>query len=42
MPVGNNPDLVIAYKKLITSESRRTNINYLYQTENWIKNGSSN
>ena len=37
---NNNPDLVIAYKKLITSESRRTNINYLYQTENWIKNGS--
>lgn len=37
---NKKPDLVIAYKKLITSESHRTNISYLYQTENWIKNGS--
>jgi len=38
---NKNPDLVIAYKKLINSESHRTNINYLYQTENWIKKGSN-
>ena len=37
---NNNPDLVQAYKKLINSESHRTNISYLYQTENWIKKGS--
>jgi hypothetical protein len=37
---NNKPDLVGAYKKLINSKSHRTNINYLYQTENWIKNGS--
>jgi hypothetical protein len=37
---NKNPDLVLAYKKLINSESHRTNISYLYQTENWIKNGS--
>ena len=38
--LNNNPDLVIAYKKLINSESHRSNIIYLSQTENWIKNGS--
>lgn len=38
--LNNSPDLAIAYKKLITSESHRTNISYLYQTENWIKKGS--
>lgn len=38
---NNNPDLIIAYKKLINSESHRTNISYLYQTENWIKKGSN-
>jgi hypothetical protein len=37
---NNNPDLIIAYKKLINSESHRTNIIYLNQAENWIKNGS--
>lgn len=37
---NNNPNLVIAYKKIINSESHRTNISYLHQTENWIKNGS--
>lgn len=37
---NNNPDLIIAYKKLFKSESHRTNIVYLDQTENWIKNGS--
>ena len=38
--INNNPDLIIAYKKLFTSESHRTNISYLFQTENWIKKGS--
>ncbi len=37
---NNNPDLVIAYKKLLNSQSHRTNIGYLSQTENWIKDGS--
>ncbi|RKS93850.1 colicin-lik bacteriocin with DNase/tRNase domain [Flavobacterium limicola] len=37
---NNNPDLVIAYKKIINSESHRTNLIYLNQAENWIKNGS--
>lgn len=37
---NNNPDLVMAYKKLIHSKSYRTNISYLHQTENWIKKGS--
>lgn len=37
---NNNPDLVLAYKKLINSKSCRTNISYLYQTENWIRKGS--
>lgn len=37
---NKDPDLILAYKKLINSESHRTNISYLYQTENWIKNGS--
>lgn len=37
---NNNPDLIQAYKKLINSKSHRTNISYLYQTENWIKKGS--
>ena len=37
---NNNPDLVKAYKKLINSQSHRTNIIYLNQAENWIKNGS--
>lgn len=37
---NNNPDLVIAYKKLFNSESHRTNISYLHQTENWIRSGS--
>lgn len=38
--INNNPDLIIAYKKIFTSESHRTNISYLFQTENWIKKGS--
>lgn len=38
--INDNPDLIIAYKKLFTSESHRTNISYLFQTENWIKKGS--
>lgn len=37
---NKTPDLVIAYKKLINSPSHRSNLNYLYQTENWIRNGS--
>ncbi|MFH7002098.1 HNH endonuclease [Flavobacterium bizetiae] len=37
--INNNPDLIIAYKKLFRSESHRTNISYLFQTENWIKKG---
>ena len=37
---NKNPDLVQAYQKLFKSESYRSNINYLNQTENWIKNGS--
>jgi len=37
---NKDPELVIAYKKLINSESHRTNISFLNQTENWIKNGS--
>lgn len=37
---NKDPELVIAYKKLINWESHRTNISYLNQTENWIKNGS--
>lgn len=38
--INNNPDLIVAYKKIFISESHRTNISYLFQTENWIKNGS--
>ncbi len=38
--INNNPDLIVAYKKIFISESHRTNISYLFQTENWIKKGS--
>lgn len=37
---NSRPDLVLAYKKLINNENARTNISYLFQTENWIKKGS--